>query len=210
MYVDIVRIGGDIYVDGRKKIFAVDFKRSDVLVYENVDWLIRWAKYGLEAAGHTVPRFESRATAEFELAARSQANALTESTGEEKMKSESLEATEAECAAGRTAPRVTLDDIKAAIRSEYYALGTAIALNASDDRMMHYDDQTSLNVLTVCLIVMTNGFTIIGKAAPASPANFDAELGKKLAYEDAVRQIWPLMGFSLRDKLAAKDGDRGL
>lgn len=26
---------------------------------------------------------------------------------------------------------------------------------------------------------------------------------RKRAYEDAVRQIWPLMGFALRDKLAA-------
>lgn len=207
MYVDIVRIGGDIYVDGRKKIFAVDFKRSDVLSYENVDWLIRWAKYGLEAAGHTVPHFESRATAEFELAARSQANALTESTGEEKMKSESLEATEAECAAGRTAPRVTLDDIKAAIAQEFYVAGDAAAMAGEGPIPGKH---SPLEVLTICLIVMTNGFTIIGKAAPASPANFDAELGKKLAYEDAVRQIWPLMGFSLRDKLAAKDGDRDL
>jgi hypothetical protein len=207
VYVDIVRIGGDIYVDGRKKIFAVDFKRSDVLSYENVDWLIRWAKFGLEAAGHIIPHFESKTTAEFELAARSQANIPNESRREESMDSKSLEATEAECAAGRTAPRVTLDDIKAAIASEYYATGDKLM---PQDGPVSERDTNALSILTICLIVMTNGFTIIGKAAPASPANFDAELGKKLAYEDAVRQIWPLMGFSLRDKLAAKDGDRGL
>ena len=50
---------------------------------------------------------------------------------------------------------------------------------------------------------MRNGFTIIGKSAPASPANFNAEFGQKLAYEDCIRQLWPLMGFSLRDRLAA-------
>lgn len=49
---------------------------------------------------------------------------------------------------------------------------------------------------------MNNGFTVIGKSVPASPANFDAQLGRKLAYEDAVRQIWPLMGFALRARLA--------
>jgi hypothetical protein len=42
---------------------------------------------------------------------------------------------------------------------------------------------------------------VIGKSAPASPENFNAELGKKFAYEDAVRQLWPLMGFALRDRL---------
>jgi hypothetical protein len=52
-------------------------------------------------------------------------------------------------------------------------------------------------------LVLKNGFTVIGKSAPASAANFNAELGKKLAYEDAIRQVWPLMGFSLRDRLAA-------
>jgi len=50
--------------------------------------------------------------------------------------------------------------------------------------------------------VTRNGFTLIGKSAPASPDNFDPVLGRKLAYEDAVRQLWPLMGYALRDKLA--------
>jgi hypothetical protein len=38
--------------------------------------------------------------------------------------------------------------------------------------------------------------------ARASPENFNADLGRKFAYEDAVRQLWPLMGYALRDKLA--------
>lgn len=50
---------------------------------------------------------------------------------------------------------------------------------------------------------MQNGFTVIGKSAPASPENFNAELGRQFAYDDAVRQLWPLMGYALRDKLAA-------
>lgn len=112
------------------------------------------------------------------------------------MKSESLEKTEAECAEGRTAPRVSLGDIKNAIASEHYVNGSkAVGIAGSDPH--------PLDVLTICVMVMKNGFTIIGKSAPASPANFDVELGKKLAYEDAVRQVWPLMGFSLRDRLAA-------
>lgn len=107
----------------------------------------------------------------------------------------SLELTEAECAAGRTAPRVSLADIEAAIAGEYsftadQAIGVAPGL-------------PSLDVLTICLIVMRNGFTVIGKSAPASSENFDKALGAKLAREDAIRQIWPLMGYALREKLAA-------
>ena len=107
-----------------------------------------------------------------------------------------LEATEAECAAGRTAPRVSLTDIQDAIGARYdftaEAALTAMGMPATEP----------MKLLSICLLQMNNGFTVIGKSAPASAANFDADLGRKLAYEDAVRQIWPLMGYALRDRLA--------
>lgn len=115
-----------------------------------------------------------------------------------------LEATEAECAAVAAAkghkPRVSLDDIKAAMAAVHYTTGDqAVGLHAKV--------QPSLRVLTICIVVMKNGFVIIGKSAPASEANFDVTLGRKLAYEDCVRQIWPLMGFALRDKLSNHVGE---
>jgi hypothetical protein len=112
----------------------------------------------------------------------------------------SLEATEAECAAGRTAPRVSLQDIENAIIAKYFfTAGEAIAAIP----LAATAPTKPLDLLTISIVQMKNGFTVIGKSAPASPANFDVELGRKLAYEDAVRQIWPLMGFALRDRLAA-------
>lgn len=118
------------------------------------------------------------------------------------MKSESLIATEMECAEGRTAPRVSLSDIEANIYYKGFALGCDILFPGETAEAVAYDATRNL---TVCIVVLKNGFTIIGKSAPASPANFDAELGKKLAYEDCVRQIWPLMGYALRQKLAEQD-----
>lgn len=112
------------------------------------------------------------------------------------MSTESLKATEAECAAGRTAPRVSLADIEAAIGGVFH-VNAGEAVDA-----LKLAGTPELGVLSICLVVMRNGFTIIGKSAPASPANFDRDLGRKLAYEDAVRQIWPLMGYALRDRLA--------
>jgi len=125
------------------------------------------------------------------------------------METESLKATEAECAEGRTAPRVSLADLEANISTlAYFTAGDAVIylchpeidklVLEEDDR----DNRQSLDVLTICLPVTRNGFTLIGKSAPASPDNFDPVLGRKLAYEDAVRQLWPLMGYALRDKLA--------
>lgn len=111
---------------------------------------------------------------------------------------ESLKHTEAECAEGRTAPRVSLNDIQDAIAGTYYHNAGDIA------RAFAHPEHASLDVLTIAIVVLKNGFTVIGKSAPASADNFDEALGQKLAYEDAVRQIWPLMGFALRDRLHAE------
>jgi hypothetical protein len=113
----------------------------------------------------------------------------------DKLTTQSLTETEAECAAGRTAPRVSLADIHANIGGQlvFTAGNAAAALGAPAVQ--------ALDLLTICIVTLRNGFTVIGKSAPASPENFDAELGAKLAYEDAVRQIWPLMGYALRQKL---------
>lgn len=109
----------------------------------------------------------------------------------------SLQASDAEAAAVAVAPRVALADIEAAIASRY-DLNADRAVRAS-----YQDFEDNLGLLSICLLVMKNGFIVIGKSAPASPENFNPELGRKFAYEDAVRQLWPLMGYALRDKLAA-------
>lgn len=114
------------------------------------------------------------------------------------METEGLKATEAECAEGRTAPRVSLADIEANIAEEHYVVGLQ-AVSAAGGCSSY----ASLDTLTLCLLVTRSGFVIVGKSAPASAENFDPMLGRKLAYEDAVRQLWPLMGFALREKLAA-------
>ena len=113
------------------------------------------------------------------------------------MSTNSLLATEAECAEGRTAPRVSLTDLETNIVEKHFLLG-AQAVNAAGG----FSQFASIDTLTICIIATRNGFTIIGKSAPAHPDNFDPELGRKLAYEDAVRQLWPLMGYALREKLA--------
>lgn len=111
-----------------------------------------------------------------------------------------LQATEQECAAVAVAPRVRLADIEGAVEAKYeFTADKAV-------RALGMPVAPELELLSVCVLVMHNGFTIIGKSAPASPENFNAELGRKLAYEDAVRQLWPLMGFALRDRLAAEAG----
>ena len=107
----------------------------------------------------------------------------------------SLSATEALSAKGATHPRVSLADIEAAIAGENY-------LNAGDAAERVGQPATApMHLMTLCFLTMRNGFVVVGKSAPASPENFDAEKGRIFAREDAIRQLWPLMGFALRDRL---------
>ena len=59
----------------------------------------------------------------------------------------------------------------------------------------------SLDRLTICILVLHNGFTVIGTSACVSAENFNADLGKKIARQNATNQLWPLLGFNLAAKL---------
>jgi hypothetical protein len=109
-------------------------------------------------------------------------------------------------AKGLTAPRITPDDIEANIVHEIYlnAGDAAVAVGVSPgvEKIIRAADSTYL--LTFCVLVLRNGFTVTGESACASPENFDAELGRKIARQNAVQKMWPLMGYALRERLAAK------
>lgn len=113
------------------------------------------------------------------------------------MDSETLKATEAYSADRATAPRVSLGEMEGKIVREDYLNAGECALGA------HVRDSHPLDLLTICLLTMANGFTVMGKSAPASPENYDEEKGRRFAYEDAIKQLWPLEGYALRDRLAA-------
>ncbi len=101
-------------------------------------------------------------------------------------------------AKGLTAPRVTPQDIEANIVSEHY-FTAANGVAAAGGVVCSDDDH--LRLLTFCVLVLRNGFTVTGESACASPENFDAELGRKIARANAVNKIWPLMGYALKQRL---------
>ncbi|MDD2711313.1 MAG: Gp49 family protein [Simplicispira sp.] len=117
-------------------------------------------------------------------------------------------------AKGLTAPRVTPADIQANIVSEHYFTAMDGVMHANSqgaglniiDSVKNKDGIAnsieSLSFLTFCVLVLRNGFTVTGESACASPENFDAEIGRKIARQNAVQKIWPLMGYELRTKLA--------
>lgn len=86
-------------------------------------------------------------------------------------------------AKGLTAPRLTPALIDATITSEafYVFPGTT---------------------LTVCALTLRNGFIVTGESAAASPANFNEEIGRKIARDNARQKIWALEGYLLRERLS--------
>lgn len=101
------------------------------------------------------------------------------------------------------APRVTLDDVKANIVSEFYfTAGDGMAgAHGPMNRPARHGPFDSLNRLTFCVIVLKNGFTVTGQSACVSAANFDEKIGKDIAYKNAFDQLWQLMGYELAERL---------
>lgn len=106
-------------------------------------------------------------------------------------------------AKGLTAPRVTPEDVEANIAEEYYFTAEQGAFAAATAPKGSDVVNPSLSLLTFCVLVLRNGFTVVGHSACASPENFDAELGKKIARSNARDKIWALEGYALRERLAA-------
>ena len=84
---------------------------------------------------------------------------------------------------GLTAARVTPEHLEGVIVSERY----------------HVFSGTTF---TACLLTLKNGYTVLGESACASPENFNAELGRKIARDNAKNKIWSLEGYLLREKLS--------
>jgi hypothetical protein len=101
------------------------------------------------------------------------------------------------------APRVTPFDIEAEIRSEFYFTAEHGVLGASEmgTRPAAW---TNMDQVTICVLILRNGVKVVGvNEGPVSRENFSELMGRKFAREKAIDQIWPMLGYQLRSKLAA-------
>lgn len=63
--------------------------------------------------------------------------------------------------------------------------------------------------LTICALTLRNGFQVTGESAAASPENFDEEIGRKIARDNARNKIWAFEGYTLRNVLAGRHAESG-
>ena len=101
---------------------------------------------------------------------------------------------------GLNAPRVTPQRIEDVIVSEHY-FTAADGITGAYDGRVGYDSRDPMSLLTFCVLVLENGFTVTGESSCASPENFDPEVGRKIARENAVNKIWALEGYLLKQAL---------
>lgn len=106
-------------------------------------------------------------------------------------------------------PKVTLADINREIKGEYYFTAREGVLGelTSDGFPATAYEQTNLlpiplGLLTFCVLVLRNGYTVTGESACVSPENFNAQYGRDLARMKAIEKCWPLMGYALACRLA--------
>ena len=105
-------------------------------------------------------------------------------------------------AKGKTASRITPADIEANIASEHYFTAAEGCAGRCAMAVQPNGWVQPLGLLTFCVLVLRNGFTVTGESACVSPENFDAEIGRRVARENAVNKMWPLLGYALKDKMA--------
>lgn len=85
------------------------------------------------------------------------------------------------------------DDASEAVRT-----GFRITLDSMKARVVNHEN-IERGTLNVAILTLDNGWNLVGKSAPVDPTNYNAEYGRELAYDDALRQAWPLLAFSHLD-----------
>ena len=87
---------------------------------------------------------------------------------------------------GLDAPRVTKDDLEA---------------NIADTEIICHQSKGG-QILRWAIITTQSGYAVVGRPSVAvSPENDDAEMGEKIALANARNELWPLMGYALKQRL---------
>lgn len=97
---------------------------------------------------------------------------------------------------------VNKKSIEAKIKSVYYLnAGSALAMMDKIDEA----DKANLSLVTICIIILENGFKVEGVSACVDPANYNEQIGRECAYENAFEKIWEIEGYLLRQAMWEKD-----
>lgn len=109
-----------------------------------------------------------------------------------------------------TSIKVTIEEIEALIMDEYFFTGLQAVKGTMDMATDSAADQlltslpSSVKTLTVCVLVLENGYSVVGMSNCIDPSNFNKETGRRIARENAVNEIWPLLGYQKKQEIYDK------
>jgi hypothetical protein len=113
-----------------------------------------------------------------------------------------MSVTEDELKKYATGARVSMEDVLKTIKSVHYFTALEGLVGETYMRGERAGDQPeSLGLLTFCVMTLQNGFTVVGQSACTDASNYNKNIGERIARDDAVKKIWPLLGYELRTKL---------
>lgn len=92
--------------------------------------------------------------------------------------------------------RLTQAEVSAAIAAKP---GDKVTKAQIEARIRNVSFEQFHGTVTLCSIMLDNGFSVRGETACVDPLNYDAEIGEHLSYERAFAALWPLFGFVLAE-----------
>lgn len=100
----------------------------------------------------------------------------------------------------KSAPRITPADIEANIASEHYFTAGDGYAGRCGRTLSALHSPRELELITFCVLVLKNGFTVTGESYCASAENFNPDVGREVARQNAVDKVYPLMVYELKSK----------
>ncbi len=77
-----------------------------------------------------------------------------------------------------------------------------LGLRSVDDVAKHVSKTGQ--VLRWAVLTTQNGFAVVGRpSVSVSPENDDEDIGKRIAIDNATNELWPLMGYALKERQSA-------
>ena len=110
-------------------------------------------------------------------------------------------------AMGKTGPRIKPAHVQSVIVSEHYfsAMHGEIGRDVCEQVGACLPTNPVLSLITICVLVLRNDYTVVGLATCESFQNFDPEIGRRIARQDAVSKIWPLLGYEFKNRMAGRN-----
>jgi hypothetical protein len=102
-------------------------------------------------------------------------------------------------------PRIKPQDVQRLVVSEHFftAMHGAIGRDVSENVGACLPTNPVLGLITFCVLVLKNDYPVTGVAVCESFQNFDPEIGRRIARQDAASKIWPLLGYEFKHRMAA-------